>query len=251
MPEKELPALPPEMLLSASACRELEAAQQSYDMPAQRAPRPMRERQASSAAQYRSQVAGAEAEPGYFDLEALDATPPQDTGMDITFDSGEGDIEFDTVPERHASGGGVGGGRFNVLRPPVHEPFRSVVASGPQGGQMREVGRVGRFPLLTDAPITEFAAPRVQARPPGGGMTPQEGVQQLREALSPGRQRLYEVRAVIAANRAEIAASARTSAQYNALQAEKTIAARAAIHHTLPTAYDRLLGEDLYDDDLE
>ena len=162
--------------------------------------------------------------------------------MDITFDTGEGDIEFDTVPERHASGGGVGGGRFNVLRPPAHEPFRPVVASGV--GPMREVGRVGRFPVLSDAPITTFEAPRVQARPPGGGMTPQEGVQQLREALTPGRARLYEVRA-------EIAASARTSAQYNALQAEKTIAARAAIHHTLPTAYDRLLGEDLYDDDLE
>ena len=204
----------------------------------------MRERQASSAAQYRSQIAGAEAEPGYFDLEALDATPPQDTDMDITFDSGEGDIEFDTVPERHASGGGVGGGRFNVMRPPTREPFRPVVASGPQGGQMREVGRVGRFPLLTDAPITEFAAPRVQARPPGGGMTPQEGVQQLREALSPGRQRLYEVRA-------EVAASARTSAQYNALQTAKQQAERAAIHETLPTSYDRLLGEDLYDDDLE
>ena len=160
--------------------------------------------------------------------------------MDITFDQGEGDIEFDSPPERHASGGGVGGGRFNVLRPPVHEPFRPVVASGV--GPMREVGRVGRFPLLSDAPITEFTAPRVAARPPGGGMTPQEGVQQALEALSPGRARLYEVRA-------ELAASARTSAQYNALQAEKTMAARAAIHESLPTAYDRLLDDSFLDDD--
>ena len=221
MPEKPLPELPPEMLLSASACRELEAARQDHYMPAQRAPRVTRDRQEFSRPTATQEV-------GYFDIEALDQAPPDD-GNDITFDQGE-DIEFDTPPERHASGGGVGGGRFNVLRPPVREPFRPVIASGPQGGRMQEVGRVGRFAILAEQDRT----PPVE----------RESTLIPREAIIAGRARPYDFRE-------EMQTSARTSAQYNQLQTAKQQAERAAIHKSLPTAYDRLLGDDPYDDDLE
>jgi hypothetical protein len=226
MPEKPLPELPPEMLLSASACRELEAARQDHYMPAQRAPRVARER-AESASQYRAR--GAEADPGYFDIEALDA-PPTDDGNDITFDTGDSDIEFDPVPERHASGGGVGGGRFNVLRPPVHEPFRPQFASGPQGGRMVEVGRTGRFAILAEQDRSS-AVERESTI-----LRPERPAPRTMDLIVNGRP-------VHPLGGGQAAAAQRQTAQQ--------IAQRQAIHQSLPTAYDRLLGDDPYDDDLE
>jgi hypothetical protein len=215
MPEKPLPELTPEMLLSASACRELGAAQQSYGMPAQRALRVARERP-ESAAQFRFRTREVEADPAYFDLEALDASPPDDS-MDIEF--GGDAIEFDPLPERH--GGSVGGGRFNVLRPPTREPFRPQIASGPQGGPMHEVGRVGRFAILAE----QDRAPPVPRE-----MTL---IERLHQNV---REPAYDQRAPNLSGH---------------LMSSREEAARQAQHETLPTAWDRLTGEDPYDDDLE
>jgi hypothetical protein len=107
----------------------------------------------------------------YFDLSLEDA-PPSD-GMDIEF--GGDDIEIDPGPERH--GGGVGGERFNVLRPPTREPFRPQIASGPQGGPMREVGRAGRFPILAEQDRTP-PAPREST------LIPREERPNIRELLA-------------------------------------------------------------------
>jgi hypothetical protein len=117
------------------------------------------------------------------------------------------------------------GGRFNVLRPPVHEPFRPPPPiAGPQGGNMRQVGVVGRFAILSDAgtPAPDYVA-EARAR------------LEDRMATEPEPRGLRAI------------AARATASQLNARQREH----RAAVHETLPTAYDRILGDDPYDDDLE
>jgi hypothetical protein len=81
---------------------------------------------------------------------------------------------------------------------------------------MREVGRVGRFQILSEQD------------PP-------------RDYVAEARARLED-----RANR-EAAERRPTARELNTRQAEK----RDAEHAMMPTAYDRLLGDDPYEDDLE
>ncbi len=90
---------------------------------------------------------------------------------------------------------------------------------------MREVGRVGRFAILADDRVDardRIAQEQRMIRP----LTHEERVAEVREARIAEQLRAREL---------------------NGKQREH----RAAMHATLPTAYDRLLGEDPYEDDLE
>jgi hypothetical protein len=136
---------------------------------------------------------------------------------EISFDLPETiDREFE---DRRSFNTPAVGGRFNVLRPPqqrpAYEPPPPRVQS-PQAGPMREVARVGRFAVLT--PEEE---------------TPRDYVAEARARLE---------------DRAMQAVAARpTARELNERQREH----RAAVHEQLPTSYDRLLGDDPYEDDLE
>lgn len=67
---------------------------------------------------------------------------------DFEFSSDEADIDIDTP--RPSGGRRVGGERFQVGRdpPPRTPPMSREIVAGPQGGPMREIARVGRFPVL-------------------------------------------------------------------------------------------------------
>lgn len=205
MPERPLPDLPPEMLLSYGGMRELEGAVAMQDRHARVPP--------SNAI-----VAAS----GDGDLEWFDPPPPD--AMDISFDTSELDHAQD-APFRHAARGE----RFNVLRPPVHEPFRSQVAPDPLGGARRQVGQVGRFAILTDAQ-------------PGDSQSRSEAI------LAEARVRLED-------RMSSRPGQLRNFAQDRAVQARQLnaeLAERLAVEHeTFPTAYDRLMAEDPYEDDLE
>lgn len=202
MPDRPLPDLPPEMLLSYGGMRELEGAVAMRDQQA-----PMRP----------NDIFG--------DLEM--APPPVDE-FNVSFDRDEGlDAEFaEARPFRTAATGA----RFNVLRPPQHEPFRPPPpVPGPQGGQMREVAQVRGYAVLAEDVVLPWDGSRPAVE-------------------DSATQRLQEQRRLLDAQSESRRESRRpTAAELNAKQAEK----RAAIHETLPTAYDRLMGDDQYEDDLE
>jgi len=172
----ELPLLTPEMLLSYTGMRELEGAQATQQRPAASAPPNTVDVEMT------------------FDSDALEqiAVAAQDEDY-ISFDRSDLDVE-DELPFQNRAAGE----RFNVLRPP-------------QQPQMREVGRVGRFPIL--------APDEPPPRP-------------VPERNNSPRQQLH-------------------ARELNEKMREQLIEQRAAIHESLPTAYDRLLDEDPYEDDLE
>jgi len=90
---------------------------------------------------------------------------------------------------------------------------------------MREVGRVGRFAILTEQePSYEI-----------GQSSQSEQAREVRRVTG---------NLTVAERGAERRA---TAVELNARQREY----RAVIHEALPTAYDRLMGEDLFEDDLE
>ncbi len=140
--------------------------------------------------------------------------------FDHDIDSERGDEAFRT-PAR--------GERFNVLRPPQREPFRPPPpVPGPQGGNMREVGRVGRFAILSDdaqeAPRDYLAEARARLEDRMASTPRQQPVRNFAEERRP------------------------SAAELNARQADR----RALEHETLPTAYDRLMNDDdPFEDDLE
>jgi hypothetical protein len=101
---------------------------------------------------------------------------------------------------------------------------------------MREVGRVGRFAILTDqnTPPPDYLA-EARAR-----LEDREAEGRLFE--NPARSPRTQTTMTPAQVRVQRAS------EYNARQAEQ----RAAVHDTLPTAYDRLLtDDDPFEDDLE
>lgn len=137
--------------------------------------------------------------------ENIDFTgPPFSNGDEITFDTE--DIEVPVEYPRNMR-------RFRVDRPPQREPFTAVRVPGPQGGPMREVGRVGRFALLREEDRQLTPAPDLVERP-----WPERAPRQVPEA-----------------------------AKLNAKQIEK----RAALHEKLPTAYERIATGFLGDDDFD
>lgn len=192
MPPDDLPELTPEMLCSYGGMKELEGARAMQRMPAPPPP-----------------------EDAVFQDLAEPERPVFADDNEIRFDRDETlDSELATFRTPAA------GARFNVLRPPVREPFRPPPpVPGPQGGPMREVGRVGRFAILTEQdrePPPDYLA-EARAR-----------LEDRMTTLSPTQQRP-------------------TAVELNSRQAE----VRAMQHETLPTSYDRLLGDDLFEDDLE
>lgn len=84
-----------------------------------------------------------------YDPSELESTTVATTD-DFEFGSDDVDIDIDTPP-RHG-GGRVGGERFRVDRPPPQRPqfVARPPEPGPQGGPMREAGRVGRFAILRE-----------------------------------------------------------------------------------------------------
>lgn len=197
-----LPELTPEMFSSYGAMRELEGAVASRGTPVYQ--------------NHRDTPSGEVA--GWLDDNI--PPPPVDT-FEVSFDTSELDTSEVTSFRAPAQGA-----RFNVLRPPAHEPFRPPPpVPGPQGGNMREVGRVGRFQILSDA-APESATP---------------------DYLSEARARLEDRRARQEESREVVPNRRPTATEVNSKQREY----RAAVHETLPTAYDRLMGEDPYEDDLE
>jgi hypothetical protein len=120
------------------------------------------------------------------------------------------DLDVDDVPRYPTHGRVVE--RFRVDRPPPLRPFVAERLPGPQGGPMREAGQVGRFTLMRE----------VDASPA------YESTQVVRETgpERPSRDR-------------------QEAAKLNAAQHAK----RAALHATLPTAYERVASDFLSDVD--
>jgi hypothetical protein len=204
----DLPELTPEMLLSYGALRELEGAR-------------AQQRPVGRVDLTREQIEAAVIP------DDLGALIPQDE-FNISFDRDE-TLDSELGSEVRSFRTAAVGNRFNVLRPPQHEPFRPPPPMpGPQGGNMRQVGTVGRFAILSDAQQGEVARPdylaEARARLEDRMPTPRQAP--LRNFAEDRNQQAREL---------------------NARQAEK----RAAEHETLPTAYDRLMGEDIFEDDLE
>jgi hypothetical protein len=202
MPERPLPELTPEMLLSYGGMRELEGA-----------------RAIQSAERARVLVNAPGQAGGIYEITGVNANelsldePTAEEEFGISFD--QDFSEFEGQVERPSSAE-----RFNVLRPPAHEPFRPPPPMpGPQGGNMREVGRVGRFSILAE-----------QESRPDPALRFSEALQRIRGQRDSAQQEAREM---------------------NEKTREQVIAHRAAIHEKLPTAYDRLMGEDQYEDDLE
>src|SRR5271170_5889631 len=127
MPERPLPELTPEMLLSYGGMREFEGAQAM-----QRRPPP------SMAVVHDDQVDA---------LREMVEVAAADNDFYVSFDRDDGS-DADTTSNFRTP---AVGNRFNVMRPPVREPFRPPPSPGhQQSGNMREVGRVGRFAILTE-----------------------------------------------------------------------------------------------------
>lgn len=187
--------LDPFMFLSPAARRELDAAKQERNIP-----RP-------AAGQGRPHAMTDDATDGFLDL-ALEDAPQAD---DFEFGSGE-DIDIPDGPLPS------GAGRFRVDRPPPRTPFVATRVPGPQGGPMREVGRVGRFALMVEQDMQQAPAPQtatIMSVANSRGVVPQ--VRQDAEKLNAAQQ-----------------------------------AKRAALHDKLPTAYERVAGDFLADaDDFE
>lgn len=102
---------------------------------------------------------------------------------------------------------------------------------------MREVGRVGAFAILSDA---DQEGPRdyvAEAR----ARLEDRVTAEARRFENPARSPRTSTRTTVAQVRQQ------RSDEFSAKQLEQ----RAAIHETLPTAYDRLLGDDQFEDDLE
>jgi hypothetical protein len=127
-------ALDPMMFLSASARRELQAAQQERLVP--RAP--------PGPGRGRPHPITDDPTDGFLDLALEDAPAPSD-GLDFEFSSGD-DIEVYDGPRPSSQE------RFRIDRPVVRAPFVARVSPGSQGGPMREVARIGRFALLREEP---------------------------------------------------------------------------------------------------
>ncbi len=129
----ELPALDPEMLMSPSARAELRAA--STYLPRAQPPSPLRGHPV---------VAAVIDELAFF--EAHEPYVAEDF-FNVEFDTGDIEVD-DSVPMRTSTREQV---RFRVDRGgPEPRPFNAARAEGPQGGPMREITRVGRFPLIAD-----------------------------------------------------------------------------------------------------
>jgi hypothetical protein len=194
----DLPDLTPEMLTSYAGRRELEGAQALRS--AQYAPTPVH------------------------GLEEIITDPPYSASEDdtgISFDQPDFDHE---IAESRFSTPAVGN-RFNVMRPSAVRPAPPPAVRSPQAGAMREVGRVGRFAILTEQePSYEI-----------GQSSQSEQAREVRRVTG---------NLTVAERGAERRA---TAVELNARQREY----RAVIHEALPTAYDRLMGEDLFEDDLE
>lgn len=184
------------MFLSPAGRRELEAAQQERNIP-----RP-------AAGQGRPHAMTEDATDGIFDL-ALEDAPQAD---DFEFGSGE-DIELQDGPHPSMAP------RFRVDRPPPpRTPFMANRVPGPQGGPMREAGRVGRFALMVE-----------------------QDLQEQRPAMQADLDRM-------ALNRGVVPQVRQDAEKLNAAQQAK----RAALHDKLPTAYERVAGDFLADaDDFE
>jgi hypothetical protein len=209
----DLPELTPEMLLSYGALRELEGAR-AQQRPAERV--------------------------DLMDLtheQIESAVIPQDD-FNISFDRDDA-LDSELGEEVRSFRTAAVGNRFNVLRPPQHEPFRPPPPMpGPQGGNMRQVGTVGRFAILSDAQQPGAARPDYLAE---ARARLEDRVAEERQFVNPARSPRTATTSTPAQVRAQRAN------EFSARQAEQ----RAAVHETLPTAYDRLMGEDLFEDDLE
>jgi hypothetical protein len=143
---KPLPDLTPEMLLSPSARREYEAAVQSQERP-----------------MYRGSV------------EETGSASDWATGLDLEAPVDDFGVTFEPVdvPDGPRPTTSREDTRFRVDRgTPVYRRFDASMQSGPQGGPMQEVGRVGRFPVLAERPLT-----RSDRRHPA------ESVEALRQAM--------------------------------------------------------------------
>jgi hypothetical protein len=168
---QSLSEVPPELWMSPSGLRELEAAQTA---------RPLLGRTASSGPE--GVRTASQSVP---DLEALwlaETGIPYDPDQitpavadDFEFDTAE-DIDIETAGARAR----FQAGRFRVDQPPEHVPFNRSFAAGLMGGPMRETARVrgGRFAVLSDAtPVGHpepshlrqreaSQTPRAQVKPP-------------------------------------------------------------------------------------
>ena len=198
-----LPDLTPEMLLSYGGMREFEGAQAL--------------RHESHTAQALREMA--EHQPEVFNPGVAETA---DDDFQISFDHGDDWVDAESTFRTPARGE-----RFSVLRPPQREPFRPPPPiPGPQGGPMREVGRVGRFAILAEEPARDFLA---------------EARARLEDRIV---ERQFENPA-----RSPRTPTTMTTAQ---VRTQRQVEHRAAVHETLPTAYDRLMNEDdPFEDDLE
>lgn len=209
-------ALDPFMFLSASARRELEAAQQERNRSFRGSP--VHGLDFADPTQGRPHPITDDPTDGFLDLRLEDAPQTDDFEFASPGETFEFGAEIPDGPQ--PTGGGVNGGRFRIDRPlPPRTPFVAARMPSPQGGVMEEVGRVGRFALLREVE----PAPR----PPRPSME-----EQHREAAETGRAR-YEQRDRVDA------------AKLNARQQ----AQQAAVHEKLPTAYERVASDFLADAD--
>jgi hypothetical protein len=158
-----------------------------------------------------------------------DARPPPPEALEVSFDTPELDVDaYDRGFRSPARGE-----RFNVLRPPVHEPFRPPPPTpDPLGGARRQVGQVGRFAVMTEA-------------------DPPPRPDYLAEARARLDDRMQRASETILSRQQPVRNFAADRMAYTHRVSEEQIERRAAIHETLPTAYDRLMSDDPYEDDLE